>query len=92
MGMAHYPRLFFFTVAKKLKAKKTQATKKLKLFFWQKLKVPEDFSKILAKKINFDIIFEQNFIRKQPGSRTEESSTIATCLCSNLILTLFIVS
>ena len=58
-----YTRLF--TVAEKLKAKKTQATKKLKHFFSQKLKVPEDFSKILAKKINFDIIFEQNFIRKQ---------------------------
>ena len=35
---------FFFTVAEKLKAKKTQATKKLKHFFSQKLKVPEDFS------------------------------------------------
>ena len=32
---------FFFTVAKKLKAKKTQAMKKLKHFFGQKLKQPE---------------------------------------------------
>ena len=44
---------FFFTLAKKLKAKKTQATKKLKHFFSQKLKLKEDFSKILAKKTQF---------------------------------------
>ena len=32
---------FFFTVAKKLKTKKTQGMKKLKHFFGQKLKQPE---------------------------------------------------
>ena len=40
-------------------------------------------------------LFRINGYTKYPlksGSRTEESSTIATCLCTNLILTLFIVS
>ena len=46
---------FFFTLAKKLKAKKTQATKKLKHFFSQKLKVPEDFSKSMRKKLNLRV-------------------------------------
>ena len=36
-------------VAEKLKAKKTQAAKKLKHFFSQKLKVPEDFLKSMGK-------------------------------------------
>ena len=48
---------FFFTVAEKLKAKKTQATKKLKHLFSQKLNVPEDFSKILAKNSIFALFF-----------------------------------
>ena len=56
---------FFFTLTKKLKAKKTQATKKLKHFFSQKLKVPEDFSKILAKNSILTLFFGYNLIRKQ---------------------------
>jgi len=50
-------RLFFFTVAKKLKAKKTQAMEKLKHFFSQKLKITEDFSKPKAKKTQFQHCF-----------------------------------
>ena len=51
---------FFFTLAKKLKAKKTPATKKLKHFFSQKLKVPEDFSKFMLKKLNLSVVFYKN--------------------------------
>ena len=56
---------FFFTVAEKLKAKKTQALKKLEHFFSQKLKVLEDFSKSLAKNSISTKILVQNFIRKR---------------------------
>ena len=59
---------FFFTVSKKLKAKKTQATKKLKHFFGQKLKLPEDFSKFAAKNSSYRRIF-QNFRPKTPSNR-----------------------
>ena len=59
---------FFFTVAKKLKAKKTQAMKKLKHFFGQKLKLPEDFSKFAAKNSSYRRIF-QNFRPKTPSNR-----------------------
>ena len=64
----NYIRLFFFTISKKLKAKKTQATKKLKHFFGQKLKLPEDFSKFAAKNSSYRRIF-QNFRPKTPSNR-----------------------
>ena len=59
---------FFFTVSKKLKAKKTQATKKLKHFFGQKLKLPEDFSKFAAKNSSYRRIF-QNLRQKTASNR-----------------------
>ena len=62
--MPTYSAGFFFTVAKKLKAKKTQATKKLKHFFSQKLKVPEDFSKSMGQKLNLRFFFSQNIVMK----------------------------
>ena len=58
----------FFTVSKKLKAKKTQATKKLKHFFGQKLKLPEDFSKFATKNSSYRRIF-QNLRQKTPSNR-----------------------
>ena len=48
---------FFFTVAKKLKAKKTQAPRKLKPFLTKKLKVPEDFLKFCPQKLQFKLNF-----------------------------------
>ena len=61
-------RQAFFTVSKKLKAKKTQATKKLKHFFGQKLKLPEDFSKFAAKNSSYRRIF-QNLRPKTASNR-----------------------
>ena len=50
-------RAFFFHARQKTQGKKTQATKKLKHFFSQKLNVPEDFSKVLAKNSIFTLFF-----------------------------------
>ena len=74
---------FFFTVAKKLKAKKTQATKKLKQFFSQKLKVPEDFSKILAK--NSILISFLNKILSGNNKKCSETA-FSWIFCQNLTI------
>ena len=60
-----YTAGFFFTVTEKLQARKTPAMKKLKHFFSQKLKVPEDFSDSMAKKpLNFNMVFRTKFYQE----------------------------
>ena len=48
---------FFFTPAKKLKAKKTQAPRKLKSFLATKPKVPGDILEICPLKLQFKLNF-----------------------------------
>ena len=54
---------FFFTPAKKLKAKKTQAPRKLKHFLAKKLKVPEDILRIGPQKLQFKLILLPNVLQ-----------------------------